>query len=125
MDPLTASIGLQRLVLRHYPTFLNWRSENAVLVRVDRTGTVIGTETQTGVDTAPPRPGSGYYAHIQLTGIAVGPAVGGEKDVWEVRGPDWHARVTIYQPPDGAPWQVTTDIVRSSPEGLDFLMRLA
>jgi len=125
MDPLKASIGLQRLVLRHYPSFLNWRSEGAVLIRLDENGSVIGTETQAGVESAPPTPGVGYYAHIQLTGIAVGAAVGGEKDVWEVHGPDWWAVLTVYEPAGGGTWQISCEIRRSSPEGLEFLAAFA
>jgi hypothetical protein len=125
MDPLKASIGLQRLVLRHYPSFLNWRSEGAVLIRLDQVGNVIGTDTQTGIDTMHPTPGTGYYAHIQLAGIAVGAAVGGEKDVWEVHGPDWWGSVTIYEPAAGGPWQINCDIRRPSPGGLDFLVGFA
>jgi hypothetical protein len=125
MDPLAASIGLHRLVQRHYPAFLNWRTEGAVLIRLDQGGNIIGTETLAGVRAGVPRPGSGYYAHIQLTGIAVGAAVGGERDVWEVRGPDWAATLTIYEPVDGGPSQVVAEISRATREGLDFLMRFA
>jgi len=125
MDPLKASIGLQRLVLRHYPTFLNWHSDGAVLIRLDQVGNVIGTETQTGIEAVHPTPGVGYYAHILLTGIAVGAAVGGEKDVWEVHGPDWWATVTVYEPAAGGAWQISCEIREPSADGLDFLSGFA
>jgi len=127
MDPLKASIALQRLILRHYPTLLQYRSEGAVLIRMDEQGNIIDfpatSPAQGGNDPPDPRPGNGYYAHIQLTGIVVGAAVGGEKDVWEVRGPDWFAEVTIHEPATGDPWNITVRIPRPSAEGLEFLGR--
>lgn len=85
MDPLKASIALQTLILRHYPALLQYRAEGAVLIRMDEHGNVIDFPTTSPAEggNAPrdPKPGQGYYAHIQLTGIVVGAAVGGEKDV--------------------------------------------
>src|SRR5215470_11878644 len=111
MDPLKVSIALQRLIFRHYPTLLQYKADGAVLIRMDEQGNVVDfpeTSAAEGGNNPPdPKPGQGYYAHIQLTGIVVGAAVGGEKDVWEVRGPDWAAEVVIHEPATGDPWNVT------------------
>jgi hypothetical protein len=125
MDPLKASVALQRLILRHYPTLLQYRAEGAVLIRMDEQGNVIDFPSTApgrgGNDPPDPKPGNGYYAHIQLTGIVVGAAVGGEKDVWEVRGPDWFAEVVIHEPATGDPWNISCKIPRPSSEALEFL----
>jgi len=125
MDPLKASIGLQRLIFRHYPTLLQYKADGAVLIRMDEQGNVVDfpetSPSDGGNSPAEPKPGQGYYAHIQLTGIVVGAAVGGEKDVWEVRGPDWAAEVIIHEPATGDPWNVTCRIPRPSDEALEFL----
>src|SRR5215831_14449798 len=83
MDPLKASIGLQKLIFRHYPTLLEYKADGAVLIRMDEHGNVVDfaetSPTDGGNSPPEPKPGQGYYAHIQLTGIVVGAAVGGEK----------------------------------------------
>jgi hypothetical protein len=127
MDPLKASLALQRLILRHYPALLQYRAEGAVLIRMDESGNVVDFPTTSpdagGNNPKDPKPGDGYYAHIQLTGIVVGAAVGGEKDVWEVRGPDWAAEVIIHEPATGEPWNITCRIPRPSADALEFLNR--
>ena len=127
MDPLKASIALQKLILRHYGALLQYRAEGAVLIRMDEHGNIVDFPTtapaEGGNNPPDPVPGQGYYAHIQLTGIVVGAAVGGEKDVWEVRGPDWTAEVIIHEPAGGGPWAVTCTLPRPSAEGFEFLNR--
>ena len=89
MDPLKASLALQRLILRHYPALLQYRAEGAVLIRMDESGNVVDFPTTSpdagGNNPKDPKPGDGYYAHIQLTGIVVGAAVGGERMARPVR----------------------------------------